>query len=87
MLSSFPTPPPNPLNCCRYHYNVHTQRLLTHVKKGWEDGLYISCVGCCDNLWGVVMDAGTNFTQQIYKVSHGAGAVVACTFLRVIDMA
>lgn len=52
----------------RYHYNVATNRLLAHVQKGWEDGLYISAVACCNNLWAVVLDAGTEFTQQIYKV-------------------
>lgn len=52
----------------RYHYNVNTSRLLVHVQKGWEDGLYISCVSSCQNLWAIVMDAGTEFTQQIYKV-------------------
>eukprot|EP00798_Chlamydomonas_sp_ICE-L_P008239 gene8239-1505_t len=54
----------------RYHYNVTTQRLQVHVQKGWEDRLYISTVGSASNLWAVVMDAGTKFTQQIYKV-HG----------------
>lgn len=52
----------------RYHYNVNTSRLLVHVQKGWEDGLYISCVSSCQNLWAIVMDAGTDYTQQIYKV-------------------
>ncbi|MEW5297188.1 MAG: hypothetical protein WDW36_000412 [Sanguina aurantia] len=52
----------------RYHYNVNTGRLLVHVQKGWEDGLYISSVSSCANLWAIVMDAGTDFTQQIYKV-------------------
>lgn len=55
----------------RYHYNVNTSRLLVHVQKGWEDGLYISCVSSCQNLWAIVMDAGTEFTQQIYKVRRG----------------
>lgn len=55
---------------CRYHYNVNTSRLLVHVQKGWEDGLYISCVASSSNLWGIVMDAGTEFTQQIYKVHY-----------------
>ncbi|KAF5841178.1 serine/threonine protein kinase [Dunaliella salina] len=40
----------------RYHYNVNTSRLLVHVQKGWEDGLYISCVASSANLWGIVMD-------------------------------
>jgi hypothetical protein len=56
----------------RYHYNVNTSRLLVHVQKGWEDGLYISCVASCGNLWAIVMDAGTEFTQQIYKVHYNS---------------
>lgn len=27
---------------CRYHYNVGSTRLDVHVKKGLQDGLYIS---------------------------------------------
>jgi len=56
----------------RYHYNVNTSRLLVHVQKGWEDGLYISCVASSANLWGIVMDAGTDFVQQIYKVHYSS---------------
>ncbi|KAG2430221.1 hypothetical protein HXX76_010320 [Chlamydomonas incerta] len=56
----------------RYHYNVNTSRLLVHVQKGWEDGLYISCVSSCQNLWAIVMDAGTDYTQQIYKVHYNS---------------
>jgi hypothetical protein len=66
-----PCPVPCPL-CCRYHYNVNTSRLLVHVQKGWEDGLYISSVASCSNLWAIVMDAGTDFTQQIYKVHYNS---------------
>ena len=65
------TAPPRAVpGCRRYHYNVNTSRLLVHVQKGWEDGLYISSVSSCANLWAIVMDAGTDFTQQIYKVSY-----------------
>ena len=39
-----------------------------HVQKGWEDGLFVTCVASCDDLWAIVMDAGTEYTQQIYKV-------------------
>eukprot|EP00195_Chlamydomonas_chlamydogama_P005702 CAMPEP_0202899676 /NCGR_PEP_ID=MMETSP1392-20130828/7848_1 /ASSEMBLY_ACC=CAM_ASM_000868 /TAXON_ID=225041 /ORGANISM="Chlamydomonas chlamydogama, Strain SAG 11-48b" /LENGTH=707 /DNA_ID=CAMNT_0049585925 /DNA_START=147 /DNA_END=2270 /DNA_ORIENTATION=+ len=52
----------------RYHYNVNTQRLLVHVQKGWEDGLFITSVASCSNLWAIVMDAGSEYSQQIYKV-------------------
>ncbi len=57
----------------RYHYNVTTARLLVHVQKGWEENLFISSVACSQNMWGIVMDAGTLFTQQIYKVRRGGG--------------
>eukprot|EP00877_Chromochloris_zofingiensis_P010070 jgi/Chrzof1/5316/Cz15g21270.t1 len=56
----------------RYHYNVTTARLLVHVQKGWEEGLYISCVGSCSDLWAVVMDASTGYTQQIYRVHYNS---------------
>lgn len=53
----------------RYHYNVAEARLSQHVEKGHEDGLYISCVASCSNLWAIIMDAGTNFTNQVYELS------------------
>ncbi|CAN4110238.1 unnamed protein product [Withania somnifera] len=53
----------------RYHYNVTDTRLAEHVEKGTEDGLYISCVASCSGLWAIVMDAGTNFTSQVYELS------------------
>lgn len=43
-------------------------RLDVHVKKGLADGLYISSVGCASDLWGIIMDAGTGFSQQLYRV-------------------
>lgn len=43
-------------------------RLDVHVKKGLVDGLYISSVGCASDLWGIIMDAGTGFTNQLYRV-------------------
>ena len=39
-----------------------------HVKKGLSDGLFISSVGCASDLWGIIMDAGTGFNQQLYRV-------------------
>lgn len=53
----------------RYHYNVADTRLAEHVEKGNEDGLYISCVASCSGLWAIIMDAGTNFTSQVYELS------------------
>lgn len=58
------------LTCsCRYHYNVADARLAQHIEKGNEDGLYISCVASCQNLWALIMDAGTNFSAQVYELS------------------
>ncbi|GAB2275790.1 Casein kinase 1-like protein hd16 [Dionaea muscipula] len=53
----------------RYHYNVANLRLAQHIDKGNEDGLYISSVASCSNLWALIMDAGTGFSAQIYELS------------------
>lgn len=53
----------------RYHYNVADTRLSQHIEKGNEDGLYISSVASCQNLWALIMDAGTGFTAQVYDLS------------------
>lgn len=34
-----------------------------------EDNLYISCVASSANLWALIMDAGTNFSSQVYEIS------------------
>ncbi|XP_028092337.1 casein kinase 1-like protein HD16 isoform X6 [Camellia sinensis] len=39
-------------------------QVYTHVEKGNEDGLYISCVASAANLWAVIMNAGTSFCSQ-----------------------
>lgn len=57
------------LFCCRYHYNVADGRLAQHIEKGNEDGLFISSVASCQNLWALIMDAGTGFTTQVYELS------------------
>ena len=44
-------------------------RLAQHVERGIADGLLISCVSSCSNLWALIMDAGTGFTTQVYKLS------------------
>jgi hypothetical protein len=54
----------------RYHYNVADNRLLQHIQKGIEDGLFISSVVSCSNLWALIMDAGTGFSSQVYELSH-----------------
>lgn len=53
----------------RYHYNVTDVRLSQHIEKGIQDGLLISSVACCSNLWAIIMDAGTGFSAQIFKHS------------------
>lgn len=53
----------------RYHYNVADARLAQHVERGITDGLLISCVASCSNLWALIMDAGTGFTSQVYELS------------------
>ncbi|KAJ4971836.1 hypothetical protein NE237_004935 [Protea cynaroides] len=53
----------------RYHYNVADARLAQHVDRGNEDGLLISCVASCSNLWALIMDAGTGFSSQVYELS------------------
>ncbi|KAM0936263.1 putative protein kinase CK1-CK1-Pl family [Dioscorea sansibarensis] len=53
----------------RYHYNVADARLAQHVERGNEDGLLISCVASCSNLWALIMDAGTGFTSQVYELT------------------
>ncbi|XP_062206836.1 casein kinase 1-like protein HD16 isoform X2 [Phragmites australis] len=53
----------------RYHYNVADSRLVQHIEKGNEDGLFISCIASCSNLWALIMDAGTGFTSQVYELT------------------
>ncbi|CAN1140539.1 Casein kinase 1-like protein HD16 [Linum perenne] len=53
----------------RYHYNVADGRLAQHVERGIADGLLISCVASCSNLWALIMDAGTGFSSQVYELS------------------
>lgn len=53
----------------RYHYNVANGRVAQHVEKGNDDGLFISSVACCQELWALIMDAGTGFTAQVYELS------------------
>ncbi|KAG8656422.1 casein kinase 1-like protein HD16 isoform X2 [Manihot esculenta] len=53
----------------RYHYNVTDARLAQHIEKGNEDGLFISSIASCQNLWALIMDAGTGYTAQVYELS------------------
>ncbi len=54
----------------RYHYNVANTRVEQHGGKGNDDGLYISSVACCQELWALIMDAGTGFIEQVYSLSN-----------------
>lgn len=51
-------------------------RVQQHVEKGNDDGLYISSVACCQDLWALIMDAGTGFAQQVYDLSNQVGGWV-----------
>ncbi|KAE9462307.1 hypothetical protein C3L33_05785, partial [Rhododendron williamsianum] len=53
----------------KYHYNVADARLAQHVERGNADGLFITCVASCSNLWALIMDARTGFTNQVYELS------------------
>ena len=48
-------------------------RVQQHVEKGNDDGLHISSVACCQDLWALIMDAGTGFAQQVYDLSNQVG--------------
>ncbi|QDZ23278.1 serine/threonine protein kinase [Chloropicon primus] len=53
----------------RYHYNVTSIRVSQHVEKGNDDGLFISSIACYQELWALIMDAGTGYTEQLYTLS------------------
>ena len=44
-------------------------RINQHVDKGNDDNLYISSVACNQELWALIMDAGTGFTAQVKEYS------------------
>ena len=44
-------------------------RLGQHIEKGNEDGLFISSVASCQNQWAIIMDAGANYSAQVYELS------------------
>uniref|UniRef100_A9U598 non-specific serine/threonine protein kinase n=1 Tax=Physcomitrium patens TaxID=3218 RepID=A9U598_PHYPA len=64
----------------RYHYDAADSRLTEYVEKGNEDGLYISSVASCTNLWALVMDTRTGFTTQVHELSH-VFAVLECMWV------
>lgn len=76
----------------RYHYNVANSRVEQHVEKGNDDGLYISSVACCTELWALIMDAGTGFAAQassLFWWSYPAFVCIntMCTLRYVLPMA
>eukprot|EP00216_Chloropicon_sp_CCMP2111_P002079 CAMPEP_0198237150 /NCGR_PEP_ID=MMETSP1446-20131203/2987_1 /TAXON_ID=1461542 ORGANISM="Unidentified sp, Strain CCMP2111" /NCGR_SAMPLE_ID=MMETSP1446 /ASSEMBLY_ACC=CAM_ASM_001112 /LENGTH=845 /DNA_ID=CAMNT_0043919185 /DNA_START=215 /DNA_END=2752 /DNA_ORIENTATION=- len=54
----------------RYHYNVASVRVSQHVEKGNDDSLFISSISCYQELWALIMDAGTGYTEQVYQLSN-----------------
>ncbi|EXC36402.1 hypothetical protein L484_001313 [Morus notabilis] len=53
----------------RCRYNVRGARLSPKIAKGKKDGLFISCVASCSNLWALIMNDATGFSDQVYKLS------------------
>ena len=53
----------------RYHYNVSSQRLDTHINYGSTDNLSISSVTTYNNLWAVVMDCDPAVAHQRYLLA------------------
>ena len=56
--------------CGRYHHNVSGSRLEVHVRKGYNDGLYISSAASAGGSWAIIMDAGTGFFLQCYHIEE-----------------
>ncbi|XP_076910389.1 casein kinase 1-like protein HD16, partial [Bidens hawaiensis] len=53
----------------RYHHSVAEAEVAQHIQEGKDDGLLISSVASCSNLWTLIMDEGTGFTSQVYQLS------------------
>ena len=71
-------PPREPMDQ-RCHEHVDSTCLEQLFKKGKQDGLYISSVAWCYGLWTLIMDAGTDFTDQVSSKSLRPNALV-CLF-------
>ena len=54
---------------CRYHYNVADARVEQHISKGLEDGLQVTAVACCNDLWALIMDASAVYSEQVFTIS------------------
>ena len=44
--------------------------LEVSVRKGYDDGLYISSAASAGGSWAIIMDAGTGFCQQYYHIEE-----------------
>ncbi|KAL8031878.1 hypothetical protein ABFX02_13G058100 [Erythranthe guttata] len=53
----------------RYFYDVETVNVDQHIEQGKTDGLFISNVASCLNLWTFILDKQTGFTDQVYLIS------------------
>ncbi|KAK9804096.1 hypothetical protein WJX73_007044 [Symbiochloris irregularis] len=56
----------------RYHYNVSTTRLDTHISVGRADNLVITAVASYNELWLVVMDADPRVKDQRHIVTDNS---------------
>ncbi|GAB4822654.1 hypothetical protein N2152v2_009700 [Parachlorella kessleri] len=52
------------------YYNLSSHQVDEDVAEGFGDGLYISSMCACGELWAIIMDAGTGFSKQVYKVTQ-----------------
>jgi hypothetical protein len=55
---------------CSYQDNISDSRLHHYIEEGTEAGLLISCVASATNFWALIMDAGTGFPSQVYRLSQ-----------------
>lgn len=56
----------------RYHYNVSTTRLDTHISCGRSDNLIISACASHNDLWVIVMDADQRCKDQRHMVTDNS---------------
>ena len=65
----------------RYHYNVANDRLNHHVERRNADGLLISSVASCSNLWVLIKDSGTRWGIIMSRKAGFMDQVVELDFL------
>lgn len=53
----------------RVYCDLHSCQVEACMESGFNAGLQISSVGCCQERWTVIMDAGTGFVGQEYNIS------------------